>query len=817
MIGRIDAFLLRVRRFLSRSEWLARLLRLPASEGSPTRPGLIIVQIDGLSRTQLEKALANNELPFLRRLLDNEHYRLHTLYCGLPSTTPAVQAELFYGVRGAVPAFSFRSKQSGRIVRMYEPRSAAKVEEELARIAGKGLLEGGSSYSDIYTGSAAESHFCLPSMGWGHSLRNANPLVLFAFLLANLFSFLRVGALLVLELGLAVIDFVRGVINEFDPVKELKFVPTRVAITILLRELCIIGGKIDLARGLPVVHINLLGYDEQAHRRGPASRFAHWSLKGIDDAIARLWRAAHRSRWRHYDLWVHSDHGQAALDVYERVQGYKLREAVDRAFSEAVSKPAAAAADTAGSIQTHRVRLLGAQRLRWLFPVAGAVRHAEEDERPVLTAMGPVGHLYFPRSTTADERARIARSLTTEHGVPVAVAVEARRRLRGFSGIGEFSLPADTAGLFGADHPFLDELGADLVRLCEHPDAGDLVLLGWRAGIRGVTFAVENGSHGGPSPDETRAFALLPKDAPLVRSACGYLRPGDLRTAAMHHLARTTSGRHARRRRPDVLRIVTYNVHGCVGIDGKLDAARIARVIARTRPDVVALQELDVGRPRSDHVDQARHIARLLKMESHFHPAMHLEGERYGDAILSRLPQRLVRADLLPGHAKSPGSEPRGALWVAVELDGNEIQIINTHLGLNARERRMQTDTLLGPKWLGHPACTDPMILCGDLNAGPASDVHKRLSTRLADIQLAAVNHRPRRTFPGRLPAVRIDHIFIGPGLAADRVTIPDSRLARVASDHLPLIADVRLLSAIDTGDTAASQTPDARQCRQHQ
>ena len=95
MIGRIETFFRHLRRRLSRSVWLTRLLRLPVSEGSPTRPGLLMIQIDGLSQSQFEHALARNELPFLRRLITREHYRLQAHYSGLPSTTPAVRTLLW--------------------------------------------------------------------------------------------------------------------------------------------------------------------------------------------------------------------------------------------------------------------------------------------------------------------------------------------------------------------------------------------------------------------------------------------------------------------------------------------------------------------------------------------------------------------------------------------------------------------------------------------------------------------------------------------------------------------------------------------------
>jgi endonuclease/exonuclease/phosphatase family metal-dependent hydrolase len=798
MIGRIEVGLRRLRRNLSRSVWLARLLRLPVSEGPPSRPGLILVQIDGLARPEFERALERGELPFLQRLLAREHYRLRSLYSGLPSTTPAVQAELFYGVKCAVPAFAFRDAGTRRIVRMFEPEAAARVEERLADSGNAGLLDGGSAYSDNFTGGAAESHFCPASMGWGPTLRAANPLVVLAFLIANLYSFLRVGVLLLLELGLALGDFVRGLSHGQDFLKELKFIPTRVGISILLRELCVIGGKIDITRGLPIVHINFLGYDEQSHRRGPRSLFAHWTLKGIDDAIVRLWRAANQSPWRHYELWIYSDHGQTLARSYPDVQGVSLEEAVSAAFAKLSAGIPGVRGKGAISIQTQRVRFLGGNKVQRLFSVLGINGEETDAEEPLVAALGPVGHVYSPRQLTRAERDTVARELAHTHKVPVVLTTEAPGTLCARTEIGDFRLPDDSAALFGAQHPFLASLGADLVRLCEHPDAGDFVVLGWRDGTSPLSFAVENGAHAGLTPQETHAFALLPDDVvPPVREH-RHLRPSDLREAALRHLGRAAREPAAARARAgatptDTLRVMTYNVHSCVGMDGKIDVERIARVIARVRPDVVALQELDVGRARSFGLDQAHLIARHLEMEFHFHPALHLEEERYGDAILTHLPQRLVKAGTLPGLADKPQLEPRGALWVAVDLHGREVQILNTHLGLHPRERMAQIEALLGDEWLGNEQCRDPVILCGDFNALPSSQVCRQLCARLKDVQIEAQGHRPVSTFTSRFPTVRIDHIYIGPGLTVTGIEVSGSELARVASDHLPLVAELRL------------------------
>jgi endonuclease/exonuclease/phosphatase family metal-dependent hydrolase len=186
-------------------------------------------------------------------------------------------------------------------------------------------------------------------------------------------------------------------------------------------------------------------------------------------------------------------------------------------------------------------------------------------------------------------------------------------------------------------------------------------------------------------------------------------------------------------------RIMTYNVHRCVGADRKADPRRIANVIASCEPDIVALQELDVGRLRTGGVDQARSIAHHLGMSFHFYPAGQFEEELYGDAILTSLPMRFVKAGRLPGSATL---EPRGALWVSVATDGAEIQIINTHLGLVPFERSMQVDALLGPSWISNPSCTEPVILLGDFNAGSQSRVYRRLSTRLRDAQIG-LHRRP--------------------------------------------------------------------------
>lgn len=237
---------------------------------------------------------------------------------------------------------------------------------------------------------------------------------------------------------------------------------------------------------------------------------------------------------------------------------------------------------------------------------------------------------------------------------------------------------------------------------------------------------------------------------------------------------------------------MTYNVHRCVGVDKKLDVERVAEVIDDMRPDVVCLQELDVGRMRTKGVDQAHRLAELLRMAHHFHPAMHIEEERYGDAILTALPERLVRAGSLPGYPRVPGLEPRGALWVAVQVGGVELQIINTHLGLVPKEQQRQAAALLGD-WMAADAWVAPAVLVGDFNASPMSATYRMLTSILSDAQ----RHRvATATFPSRFPFMRIDHVFHTGGVKVVSVESPYHPKARVASDHLPLLVEIELEAA---------------------
>jgi len=175
-------------------------------------------------------------------------------------------------------------------------------------------------------------------------------------------------------------------------------------------------------------------------------------------------------------------------------------------------------------------------------------------------------------------------------------------------------------------------------------------------------------------------------------------------------------------------------------------------------------------------------------MESHFHPALHFAEERYGDAILTAMPMRLVRAGPLPSIG-----ETRGAIWVQVKVGDRTVNVVNTHLGLRSVDRSRQVATLLGEDWIGNAEFLgSPAIVCGDLNAIPSSPAYKRLAQRFRDTQLV-IAKKPKPTFPSRLPLFRIDHVFVSEDLCVTSTAIPLDEMTRRASDHLPLCVDLSL------------------------
>jgi endonuclease/exonuclease/phosphatase family metal-dependent hydrolase len=803
LISRIAIRVRWLRRRISRTHWAARLFGIRTPEGEADDPGLIMIQIDGLSRTQLEKAVEKGNMPFLARLIRRNHFTLENFYSGVPSTTPAVQGEIFYGVRAAVPSFQFLRRDEGKILRMYEAEAAAEIEQEMLEKCPEPLLKDGHSYSNIYRAGSVRSRYCSQDLAPDELLKEMHPFKTMILSLVYAPRILRMIGLAILEAGLALVDAVKGLYAREGFFREMSFVPARVVVCIALREMIRFRVLLDVERGVQTIHANFLGYDEQSHRRGPSSDFAHWTLKGIDRAIRDIYRAANHSSYRDYELMIYSDHGQEATEPYERRYGRGLDVALGEVFARGPL-------DGAPVWMRKMPELLGntLDRCRNLMGLKS--RHQSSDGTPdptkeiVVTAMGPIGHIYLPRKPGDPDMVDYAHALVNKAGIPLVMWGRPDGSVAAMNSRGLWAMPQDRAEVLGKEHPFLDEAGEDLTQLCHHPHAGDLVISGWDPQGKPLTFPMENGAHCGPGSEETRGFLLVPDRirrwhlSHLARTA-DRVRGEDLRKIAIHFLGRdgVREERVPERiaRGKDLpLRVMTYNIHSCMGIDGKIRPERVARVINHFDPDIVAVQEVDAHRSRSRGHDQAQLIADHLRMTHVFQTMLEEEKERYGIAVFARYPFKVLKAAHLTPADRRIFREARGAIWLQIEPEGGvPFHFINTHFGLGRNERRQQAEELLGQGWLGGVGEDEPVILCGDFNTGPRSPVFTRLQSRLRDAQLSVNGHKPRATFSSVKPLLRIDHVFVSRHFSVEAIERPDTPTAVMASDHLPLCVELTL------------------------
>ncbi len=245
------------------------------------------------------------------------------------------------------------------------------------------------------------------------------------------------------------------------------------------------------------------------------------------------------------------------------------------------------------------------------------------------------------------------------------------------------------------------------------------------------------------------------------------------------------------------VRVVTYNVHKCVGLDRRTRPARIAAVLRELDADVVGLQEVvnvEDDQRREHH--QARFIAEELGYEFRIGENRKHAGGAYGNVVLTRLPvERCCNYDITWRWR-----EPRGALRVDVQAEDDAgarqtVHLFNVHLGTAFVERRHQARSLVGEQILRSPELSGPRVVLGDFN-----EWTKGLATRLLSEHLRSADLRTHlrrvRTYPGPLPILHLDHIYFDPQLELARLSLHRSLPALVASDHLPLVADFRLRAA---------------------
>src|SRR6185436_21138718 len=232
------------------------------------------------------------------------------------------------------------------------------------------------------------------------------------------------------------------------------------------------------------------------------------------------------------------------------------------------------------------------------------------------------------------------------------------------------------------------------------------------------------------------------------------------------------------------LRVATYNIHRCRGLDGRTLPARIADVIRTIDPDLIALQEvIGAGHASAGHAEE---LGALLGMGWVMAPARHLRGSLFGNVVMSRLPmQHHSQYDL-----SWRTCEPRCCQRVDIAIGDDTLHLYNVHLGTAYLERRFQAERLgaiVHDRRVGQPK-----VVLGDFNEWMRGLATQMLSERLNSIDLRG-HLRRRRTYPGVFPVLHLDHIYYEGEVQVMRWELPRTRRSLIASDHLPLVAELRV------------------------
>ena len=483
----MESMVLRVQAVVDR--W-SRWMRLAPPLEETSRRRFLIVQIDGLSRTILERALAGGSLRGLRGLLASGRLARRDLSVGLPSSTPAFQAAIMYGGRPDIPGFHFYDKRAERELHFPE-RGVADLVERRHADGRVGILEGGSCYGCVFTGGAADSLWTFARLKRlaraGRGVRRA---ALSTLLLAWV-ALKCVGLTLVTLArfaGRAILALAAGRAKRRWSIEAMLL---DVGVSIWARELFTLLVSADLYRGVPAVYVNFIDYDVFAHAYGPADRLAFRALRRVDRSILQLARIVRRLPELGYDLYVLSDHGQVATRPFGAVAGGASLEQVVRAALDAPA-PALrviAAGPNAFVYFTDRVEPVPAAEIESCYPRAMA-RLSRHPGVGLLLARGAHGPECWYRG----------------HRVP----------------LGPRPAPVVRDPFEGrADR---EVVVAGLRDLMAMPSAGDIVLYGTGAPGGDVSFIDERGAHAGPSEEELHAFILHPPTVRLPEAALTHPR-----------------------------------------------------------------------------------------------------------------------------------------------------------------------------------------------------------------------------------------------------------------------------------------------------
>jgi endonuclease/exonuclease/phosphatase family metal-dependent hydrolase len=239
-------------------------------------------------------------------------------------------------------------------------------------------------------------------------------------------------------------------------------------------------------------------------------------------------------------------------------------------------------------------------------------------------------------------------------------------------------------------------------------------------------------------------------------------------------------------------RVMTYNIHGCVDANGDVNPLKIINIIRELEVDIAALQEVDAENPIVKNRNQAKIISEALDLGYIYFPVEEKRPHHFGLAVLSRFSFSKICCNRLPNLYPKLDLRKRGAIRASIDTPAGKMHIVNTHLSVFKLERRKQLNALLTNSRLPAVLENEPMVLCGDFNAGPSSATYKKLSKHLTDVQsISNKNSASKATFHSKSPAFQYDHIFVSSHFTIRNAEVKRTTDIETASDHLPLVAEL--------------------------
>lgn len=500
--------------------WMVRRARRRASAASTTDvPGVVFVQIDGLSQLVLERALRSGDVPTLHRWLRDGSHRLLSWETGWSSQTGVSQCGILHGSVSDMPAFRWVDRSTGAVVVSNRPVSAAAIER--AHSDGHGLLaHHGSSYGTLFSGDAERAVMTMSVIARRKEERTG----------AGYFGYfsrpqqaIRTTIAFVAELARERVAAWRQVRRDVQPRvhRSWSYAVLRAVTTVISRDVCVLGVLTDMCEGRAAIYVDLLGYDEVAHHSGPERADTLAVLRDIDRQIGRIERAM-RFAPRPYRLVVLSDHGQTQGAPFADRAGEPLADLVARLCGEAASgDPDAEAGRTESSA--------------WLRPGRAeppSATSVADTRAPVVLGSGSLALITLPASESRLTREEIDRrypallpGLTRHPEIGFVLVATASGRSVVLGGSGERDL---VTGAIVGDDPLtgFGPLAPDQVREVDgFANVADIMVNSRYDDVLDevAAFELQVGSHGGLGGPQTHPFVLHPVDlagppAPVVGS-----------------------------------------------------------------------------------------------------------------------------------------------------------------------------------------------------------------------------------------------------------------------------------------------------------